>query len=176
MFILLGSILPFESTIFISMTLPILVSLFIIPLIYILVLSRSNRNLLDLKCRKREIAYTAVGILLFSLIYFVTNKDKFGSQITLFLMIHYMIAAFCEEFLYRNIILKRLLESWGIISSIIISSVIFSVIGHIGESPVDNLIYRFPLGIFFCIFRLKSKSLLYTSAIHAFYNLILIAA
>ncbi len=171
--VLIMNILPTKSGILLRMTLPTVISLVIIPIALAKFLNKTEK--VFFKWSKKELWISSILIIAFSIIYCNLNANLFGKFTILFLLAHYFLAAFSEEFLYRNIILNELLESWNTFYSVLLCALIFAVIGHVGESPLDNLVYRFPLGVVFSIVRLKTNSVLYTSVIHAFYNLLLIA-
>lgn len=166
------AIVPVKSNILLKVTLPTVIALVIIPVILAKLINKPDK--VFLKWNEKELVISCIAMCIFSGLYYVFNGTKFGEVTILFLLAHYFIAAFSEEFLYRHIILNELLQSWNVFFSALLCGLIFSMLGHIGDSPLDNLLYRFPLGVFFSIFRLKTNSVLYTSVIHAFYNLLLI--
>ena len=71
----------------------------------------------------------------------------------------------------RKIIFDDIRENYNIIVALIISSFLFAIIGHMGEEIINNLLYRFPLGVVFCCIKIKFKKLIYPTIIHATYNI-----
>lgn len=88
-------------------------------------------------------------------------------------ILHFIFIGYSEEMLYRMIILDKLRSSYSIFESIVISSLIFAFLGHISEPIWDNLVIRFPLGVFLGLIRIKLKNIGVPTICHALYNILL---
>lgn len=88
------------------------------------------------------------------------------------LILHFILIGFSEEILYRMIILDRMKSSYNILESIVITALIFAFLGHISEPILDNLMVRFPLGIFLAFIRIKFNNIGIPTIIHTLYNVL----
>ena len=82
-----------------------------------------------------------------------------------FLMV-VMVAPVLEEFFFRGILLTRWTVKWGVITAVIVSSVVFSL------PHVINLIGLFCFGCVMAVFYIRTKSLVIPICIHVINNLI----
>ncbi len=61
------------------------------------------------------------------------------TQNLFFMSIHFLGAAFAEEYLYRQIIFNDIRRNYNAVLALLFSSFLFAFIGHMGEDIVDNL-------------------------------------
>ncbi|WP_242257646.1 CPBP family intramembrane glutamic endopeptidase [Streptococcus thoraltensis] len=88
------------------------------------------------------------------------------------LILHFISIGYSEEMLYRMIIVDKMKSSYTILESVVITSLIFAFLGHISEPILDNLIIRFPLGIFLAFIRISFNNIGVPTIIHALYNVL----
>lgn len=156
---LVVSIFPFEN-ILVRLTLPVLLALTGFP--YLIEQYRKSKFVYETPNKGDLIIVSS-----FIAIMYFTMK----TQTLFFMSIHFLVAAFSEEYLYRKIIFDDIRENYNVIVALIISSFLFAIIGHMGEEIINNLLYRFPLGVVFCCIKIKFKKLIYPTIIHATYNI-----
>lgn len=110
-------------------------------------------------------------ILIF--IQLIISSDEKITYTLIYLLLNYLIA-WEEEFIYRGLVpslLKNLTKFHFLI--LILQGLIFTFIGHIESSFIDNLIYRFPLSLILYQIKIKFNSLYYPVSIHALWNIFL---
>ncbi|PTK99733.1 hypothetical protein BUZ18_12295 [Staphylococcus haemolyticus] len=105
------------------------------------------------------VIYTIIFILVF---YFF---DYF--KLTLF----YLTIAMGEEYLFREVVYKILLNNFSFINSIIIGSLLFSLLLHLNESIITNLLIRFPSSILLYLLR-YAFGLRVSVSVHWIYNIL----
>ncbi|ARJ50207.1 CPBP family intramembrane glutamic endopeptidase [Staphylococcus lutrae] len=88
------------------------------------------------------------------------------------LLVAMLVVGLTEEFFYRKIILGRLLETFNVPVSLIISSLLFAVVLHNSESFVVNITLRMFLGLILGAIAYKTKDIKDTVFIHTIYDLL----
>ena len=161
-----------EGSMFIGLTLPTIVSLYLFPkLCQSVLMSESNKFLKEMNKKWKSILYLVV----FSILYGVMYRREFESIPMICIVIfHYTIVSLGEEFTYRKLILRLLNIRYKTWVAIIISAIMFSFILHINENLILNLLIRFPMGIVFGCVAVKTNSIAYTVVLHTIYNLIVL--
>ncbi|EPF4498134.1 CPBP family intramembrane glutamic endopeptidase [Enterococcus faecium] len=163
---MLVSKIYFFDDIFFQMSVPTIISIFLIP--YMINRYHKIRYTCYISSRNIIVVLTSMCISFF-VVYLVYNQSNL-----VLLCFHFFLVAISEEYLYRGIIYFRLSEEIrSEIFVVLISSCIFAFLGHMGEPFYYNLIYRFPLGILFGFLRVKTGGITYPIIVHAFYNIII---
>lgn len=160
LYILFCSVCLKTQSMLILLSAPTIVALVVQPIFLEKVLFKSKVNF-----SKHIIAATfaLISILLCSIVN-VPEKTM--------LILHFILIGYSEEMLYRMIILDRMECSYTTLESVVLTSLIFAFLGHISEPFLDNLIIRFPLGIFLSFLRIKFNNIGVPTIIHAFYNIL----
>lgn len=99
----------------------------------------------DYQIKLRPVSVVLIVILSLVLIQFVEFN----------LIIHFLAIGISEEILFRDLHLSYLQEKIGTLSSVIITSLLFALILHMGESLLINLLVRFPIGLILSMIRIK---------------------
>ena len=99
----------------------------------------------DHQIKLRPVSVVLIVILSLVLIQFVEFN----------LIIHFLAIGISEEILFRDLHLSYLQEKIGTLSSVIITSLLFALILHMGESLLINLLVRFPIGLILSMIRIK---------------------
>ncbi|EOT39137.1 CPBP family intramembrane glutamic endopeptidase [Enterococcus columbae] len=119
------------------------------------------------------LSYTFQIILVFIILKLVSNGNKDNIYLIFFLILNYLIA-WEEEFVYRYMIPKLLKEIFCSNKIIyILQAIIFVYIGHMGDSLIDNLIYRIPLSFFLYYLKDKTGNIIYSTSLHSVWNIII---
>lgn len=150
----------------IILTLPTIISLGIIPFLLARLMGMKHQN----QTFGKKLDY----IIFLTVIIFGNLLIRFNTSISEVDLLHLLIAAFCEELLYRWIIYNDLQVVSGTIVAILVNSLLFAFIGHINDDILDNLVFRLPIGFVLSVIRWKSGSILYSTLGHSVYNILLI--
>lgn len=156
-----------------ALTLPTLLSLVVLPVVLKKFLGIQGEDVVTFN--KLKIFILLLLTIILVIIYFIKFQKNISEQTMIILIVHYYLAAFSEEFLYRKIIIDDISSKWNDIAGLIISAILFAFIGHLGEGFINNFIYRLPLGLILGVIKIKTKTIAYTTIIHAFYNLFLVS-
>ena len=156
---LIVGLLPFRNVL-VRLTLPILLALVVFPFL----IDQCWKNKFT-HCYLSKLDLTILGIFITIMYFMMKTQNLF------FMSIHFLGAAFAEEYLYRQIIFNDIRRNYNAVLALIFSSFLFAFIGHMGEDIVDNLLYRLPLGVLFCSIKIKFKKLIYPTMVHAMYNI-----
>ncbi len=171
--VLLSELTIHSQNMLISLSLPTVGALFLLPYILNSYIGMQRYKLKN-DSSKASIIFGILGGVFFIAYYMYLAPDV-TSQIKIQLITHYLCAAFCEEYLYRGVIFGDLRSKTRLPVAILVSSLLFAFLGHIGDDFIDNLRYRLPLGIAFCLIRYKTNSITASTVVHAAYNLMLIS-
>lgn len=152
---------PAWAEIYWNQSLPVLIGLFMFPMVLcrMKIVSLSNGYLFQ-----RDY----ITILLLIVLAGITIVKSFAGLQTA-LIVHTLIIAGTEEFLYRFFLLNESKST----SMIVVSSVIFAFILHNNEPFLMNLCLRLPMGLFLGLVFVKRKDLLSCVILHYVYNLTL---
>lgn len=156
---------------FLMMTVPTVISFIILPKLLLKLLNIEDK--LDLF---RYLKTSIVIFMSFLPIYLLTFRSKLDMDLIGFWIIHYLIVAIGEEYIYRHLLISLLSKKMNVIISCIISSLVFAFILHNNEAFVTNLIIRLPLGLVLSGIYVKTKSLSLPIIIHSIYNLLVMIA
>lgn len=121
-----------------------------------------------------QIIYYISQVIIITIIVSVFTTKYISLIYTLFFIILNFLIAWEEEFVYRLLvpeILKKLFSNFVIIC--LLQSLIFSYLGHMDGTILDNLIYRLPLAILLYYIRNKTDNIFLPTTIHAIWNIIL---
>lgn len=166
------SVRTIEENVFVGLTLPAIISLYLFPKLCQKILMPANREFwVDIDKKGKAFLYLSLFIIFYNLAY----SKKYESTSIMFMMIfHYIVVSVGEEFTYRKLILKLLNERYKTNIAVVISAFLFSFLLHINESLLGNLLIRFPIGIVLGFIAVKTESIAYTIILHTMYNLIVL--
>lgn len=111
--------------------------------------------------------YKFSNILIYTIIFILVFYFFDDFKLTLF----YLTIAMGEEYLFREVVYKILLNNFSFINSIIIGSLLFSLLLHLNESIITNLLIRFPSSILLYLLR-YAFGLRASISIHWIYNIL----
>ena len=160
LYILFCSVCLKTQSMLLLLSAPTIVSLVVQPIFLEKVLFKSKVNF------SKHIIVATLALISILLCSFVNVSEK------TILILHFILVGYSEEMLYRMIILDRMESSYTILESIVITSLIFAFLGHISETILDNLIIRFPLGVFLAFIRIKFNNVGVSTIIHSLYNIL----
>lgn len=152
---------------FLMMTVPTVISFIILPKLLLKLLKIEDK--LDLF---RYLKTSIVIFISFLLIYLLAFRSKLDMTFVGFWIVHYLIVATGEEYIYRHLLISLLSKKMSIIISCAISSIVFAFILHNNEDFLTNLVIRLPLALMLSGIYVKTKSLSLPIVIHAIYNLL----
>lgn len=156
-----------------ALSLPLFISLFIIPYVFAVKGQKMNKNDLLLSKPKGKtvstVNYVSILLSIIITVYFFSNEPMFLYVV----IINFIVIAFVEEFFFRGYVQQRLLRILGPVASITISSALFAFILHSNMSFTDNLIYRMPVGLILGFIAYKSQSIWPAVNLHYGYNVLL---
>lgn len=117
--------------------------------------------------------YTLQMICATVCIHIFTTKYSLIVYILFFIVLNFLIA-WEEEFVYR-LLIPEILQKLFISSFVVclLQSLIFGYLGHMEGTILDNLVYRVPLAIVLYQIRSKTGSILLSTTLHAFWNIVL---
>ena len=145
----------------ITLTIPSVIALAFQPLLAEVILFKVNKQYVN------HILNSCILFILLLLVSFLSlNK-------TYILIIHFLAIGYAEEVLYRMVIQDKLSEVFSEISTIVLSSLIFAIVGHFAEPISINLMVRVPLGIVLSVVKMRTKFLIIPTTIHSIYNILL---
>lgn len=105
-------------------------------------------------------------------IFFVFVVGFAGAKLDFCTVFYYVTIGFCEEFLFRKLILDYLEEYSCKFFAYVSDALLFAFLIHINCNLLDNLLFRFPLGI--CLVFVKKKvGFPEACSLHAFYDIML---
>ncbi|WP_325167724.1 CPBP family glutamic-type intramembrane protease [Staphylococcus haemolyticus] len=111
--------------------------------------------------------YKFSNILIYTIIFILVFYFFDDFKLTLF----YLTIAMGEEYLFREVVYKILLNNFSFINSIIIGSLLFSLLLHLNESIITNLLIRFPSSILLYLLR-YAFGLRVSISVHWIYNIL----
>ncbi|WP_343283868.1 MULTISPECIES: CPBP family glutamic-type intramembrane protease [Staphylococcus] len=111
--------------------------------------------------------YKFSNILIYTIIFILVFYFFDDFKLTLF----YLTIAMGEEYLFREVVYKILLNNFSFINSIIIGSLLFSLLLHLNESIITNLLIRFPSSILLYLLR-YAFGLRASISVHWIYNIL----
>ena len=152
---------------FLMMTVPTVISFIILPKLLLKLLKIEDK--LDLF---RHLKTSILIFISFLPIYLLAFRSKLDMDLIGFWIIHYLIVAMGEEYIYRHLLISLLSKKMSVVISCIISSLVFAFILHNNEAFATNLIIRLPLGLVLSGIYVKTKSLSLPIIIHSIYNLL----
>lgn len=152
---------------FLMLTVPTVVSFIILPNLLLKFLNiEDNLDVL------RYLKTSSVIFISFVAVYLLIFRSKLDMTFVWFWIVHYLIVATGEEYIYRHLLIGLLSKKMSIIISCILSSIVFAFILHNNEDFVTNLVIRLPLALMLSGIYVKTKSLSLPIVIHAIYNLL----
>ena len=158
---------------FFGFSLPMIISLFIIPLLYERLVKRKNMYQMGLVYKPTIInnLLIVINIIIFIFSVLLLFYVGVGEEITI--IVSFLIVAFSEEFMMRGVMINTLNEKLNVVYSVLISSFLFAFLYHSGDSDYINFIWRFPLGIIFALFRVKTESIYVSVLMHLWINILI---
>ena len=160
LYVLFCSVFLKTQSILLSLSAPTMVALVVQPICLEKILFKSKVNY----SQHIIVVISALIIILFCSLVNIPEKT--------ILILHFILIGFSGAILYRMIILDRMKSSYNILESIVITALIFAFLGHISEPILDNLMVRFPLGIFLAFIRIKFNNIGIPTIIHTLYNVL----
>lgn len=160
------------DNVLLTLTIPTIVSLIIVP--YVFTEISGIATVTFKRVNFKQILLMICLFSIFAVIYVGSKNINLPVNQKIIMVAHFLMIAFSEEFFYRLFIFDIISQNTRFAQTVIITSLIFAFVGHIGEPFLDNLIYRLPLGILFSVIRVWSKSVSVPTVIHAIYNLLII--
>lgn len=152
---------------FLMLTVPTVISFIILPKLLLKCLNIEDN--LDVF---RYLKTSSVIFISFVAVYLLIFRSKLDMTFVGFWIVHYLIVATGEEYIYRHLLISLLSKKMSIIISCAISSIVFAFILHNNEDFVTNLVIRLPLALGLSGIYVKTKSLSLPIVIHAIYNLL----
>jgi hypothetical protein len=160
--------------IIIFFSVPTILFLGILPILYELIIERKSLQDVGLMPGS-SLAYTlsmitSVLILFASIWTLYSHKLEptiFGSVI-----LHNFAVGFGEEIFARSVILSELQKVFNTYMSVIIDALIFAFVLHSNLDMRINLLVRFPLGLILAFVAVKAKSIYPSIILHWSYNIL----
>lgn len=152
---------------FLMLTVPTVISFIILPKLLLKCLNIEDN--LDVF---RYLKTSSVIFISFVAVYLLIFRSKLDMTFVGFWIVHYLIVATGEEYIYRHLLISLLAKKMSIIISCAISSIVFAFILHNNEDFLTNLVIRLPLALMLSGIYVKTKSLSLPIVIHAIYNLL----
>ena len=152
---------------FLMLTVPTVISFIILPKLLLKCLNIEDN--LDVFGYLKT---SSVIFISFVAVYLLIFRSKLDMTFVGFWIVHYLIVATGEEYIYRHLLISLLAKKMSIIISCAISSIVFAFILHNNEDFVTNLVIRLPLALVLSGIYVKTKSLSLPIVIHAIYNLL----
>ncbi|MFR9275486.1 CPBP family intramembrane glutamic endopeptidase [Finegoldia magna] len=152
---------------FLMLTVPTVISFIILPKLLLKCLNIEDN--LDVF---RYLKTSSVIFISFVAVYLLIFRSKLDMTFVGFWIVHYLIVATGEEYIYRHLLISLLYKKMSIIISCAISSIVFAFILHNNEDFLTNLVIRLPLALMLSGIYVKTKSLSLPIVIHAIYNLL----
>lgn len=147
---------------YINYSVPVLSGLFIFPFVLVKI------KFMDVgEPVKFKLDYLSICLILIGTV--ISCYKLFFQGLHLHIIIHTLVIAISEEFLYRYILLNKCENK----VMLLISSFIFAFVLHSNEPLIMNLIVRFPIGLILGVIFIKRKELLLCILLHYIYNLVL---
>ena len=120
---------------------------------------------------------TAILLLLIIICYnFLLPYSAKINNLTVIFNISFILNCFLtslsEEFFYRGILLKKMVNVAGRLSGTVIISIIFVFICHRGAGFTENLIWRFPVSLILSYLYLRKNNLFMPVTVHLIVNLL----
>lgn len=122
----------------------------------------------------RDFVFYILQVLVITVIVFYNTSMNVSILYTLFFIVLNFLIAWEEELVYRLLvpaILKKIYLSSIIIC--LIQSLIFSYIGHLDGTFLENLLFRVPIAILFYLVKDKTKSIFLPTVLHSLWNIVL---
>lgn len=160
LYVLFCSVFLKTQSILLSLSAPTIVALVVQPIFLEKVLFKSKVNF------SKNIIVVILALISILLCSLANIPEK------TILILHFILIGYSEEILYRMIILDRMKSSYNILESIVTTALIFAFLGHISEPILDNLMIRFPLGIFLAFIRIRFNNIGIPTIIHTLYNVL----
>ena len=91
-----------------------------------------------------------------------------SSKVLLYITVHVLIAPFLEEFIYRGLLLNSLKSKVGLLSAVVLSSLIFTILHFSSHYYISTFIFSVVL----CCVYVSRQSLLSCIVIHSAFNLL----
>jgi hypothetical protein len=123
------------------------------------------------KVDNRNLLIVLINTLLVIVMFYRIAMLGYSLNNLIAVFIQLLAIGISEEILCRGIIYDKIINiTNNKIISIIISSAIFAFIYHSGESDVDNLLIRFPLGLTLGLLRAYTENIYGSILLHVWYN------
>ncbi|MEH7922434.1 CPBP family intramembrane metalloprotease [Staphylococcus pseudintermedius] len=160
------------SVILIGFSVPMFISLVILPLIIeVLLLKRTLNDLgLYIIITKSQLLFVFVLLSISTLVsYFFLLENN---RLALSILFSFITVAISEELYVRGILYFEFKKIWGDLISVILTSFIFAFVYHANSDFFSNLIFRFPLALVLVFVRKKSGNIYNSVLLHYIYNVV----
>lgn len=118
---------------------------------------------------KKILIFELFVLIITLLVVYKIQTEIISSYKYCLIFISMMLTGFSEELIYRKLAMKFYPAGF---LTIILQSLVFSFIGHgIAIEVINNLIYRFPLGVIFGFIFMKTRRIETVSFLHGMYDL-----
>lgn len=156
-------------------SLPMILALAVVPLIFKTKLQRRSAAEMGLDCPKNALnigfcALMTVGSAVLAVI-LSASPDLDTSALTV--LVHFLFVAVAEEIMLRCVIMDELKaftgNKWVLC---LLNGLLFAFVYHSNEAFLPNLMIRVPLGFVLSMVRLRSNSVYPAIGLHWFYNML----
>lgn len=153
-----------------QVSIPMLIFLIFLPLIIEKYIFKNNFESMGFKIYGYSKRLSKIIYIIFTLLFLklCINEDNNAYLISLLVIV--FIQCLGEDVLFRIVLQKRLHDNFNPFTVITLVSILFVFIFH-KDNFLENLIYRFPLGIIMSYVFYKTRNVFSVTAIHVINNL-----
>lgn len=156
-----------EMNMFLIFTFPTFIGFILFPILFLIRYKRMTLTKIGFTNRFNGLAMITLIISCSAIIYILYNYFSIAWNS----FIHFTVIGFGEELLFRGIMLVELCKIMKPVLALFISSFVFAVVFHSGESFIDNITIRLFLGVTLGVIFLYTKNLWAVGFLHVAYNL-----
>lgn len=151
----------------------ILLTFNIILSIYLIIKYKTKESKIDPKGLISSIFIVIAIAIILNMLFFLSGLQTSGTisnKLLLLIITSGLLGPIVEEYLFRKILLTRLLKNYSKIKSILIASIIFAVF----HTSLNGLIYAFILGVILSYIYLKYNNIKIPIICHMISNIIIL--
>jgi hypothetical protein len=154
---------------------PMIFYLVIIPLLWLIFIEKKSLNEcgIQFKIDKKSICCMLVIILFLAISIFRLSQVAVKTEFWIIIM-QFFAVAISEEVMIRGIISKELSRCFSLVITVLISAICFAFVYHSNMPPIDNLLFRFPLGILLSFIYIYTNNITCPILSHFAYNIFII--